>query len=129
MDWLIWIVPQAIAGAAIWQLVLHPIYYTVIMLLFLIISYYRFKHWMHQYRTHAIIALKQRVFSNPLLWEITFKNSHTQSIELLHYYRTIFVTIIIYRPLHQTRISSYVLFKDAFSSLHYQQLVRALWAK
>lgn len=126
---LIWVIPHMIGAYALFELRAFHIGYMLALGIFLILAYQTFQKWAYQYHTNNLIALRQLDFSNPLLWELSFKKGRFQSVELRQYYRTPFMVIFIYKPLHQPRLQSYLLFKHTLSCVHYQQLVKALWSK
>lgn len=124
---LIWIATQIIAWLSIVQLIYSNFYYLILAFVYLIMSYCSFQKWIQKYRTNPVIILRQLYPLIPTFWEIVFKNGSTQKIQLAHYYRTVFIIILIYRPINQTRLSTLVLPRDTLSSMQYRKLATVLW--
>ena len=126
---LIWIITEIIGWVSIFELVHSNLYYLILAFLCLILSYCSFQKWIQKYKINPIITLRQSYSGVPTFWEIAFKNGHTQKIQLAYYYRSVFLIILVYKPINYTRLSTLVLPRDALSSLEYRKLAMLLWPK
>ena len=126
---LIWITTEIIGWISIFELVYSNLYYLILAFLCLILSYWSFQKWIQKYKINPIITLRQCYPYVPTFWEIAFKNGQTQKIQLAYYYRSVFLIILIYKPINYTRLSTLVLPRDALSSLDYRKLATLLWPK
>jgi hypothetical protein len=122
------IMPEIIAGCSIVSLILSEWHYCFFILPLLLISFYNYKNWHEQYRMNPVIDLKPTLLSNPAFWKMTFKNGHTQKIELVRYYRSSFLIIFVYKRLAETKLHTYVLFYDALPKKQYRAVAAALWS-
>jgi len=155
------ILSQSLAFFSLFYLMAHNINYVIFLIIYITFQFFYIKKWIEQYKINPVVQIKKldikssskcdeissisSIFSIssrsdgvPVFWEMTFKNGTRQKIQLVRYYRSVFLLILSYKVIRKygrlsgklaaDKLCFLVIPYDAVSKTDYGNISRLLWS-